>query len=140
MSWFEQGTSNARCIIIQFHRPAELKLKRMCRSMLLPYVHRTYGSFCFQEGRHASWITAEVPDHLKNDGNAMAAGACAHSCPSARFFRPSFLGRPKTVAFCYAKAQQKCHVPLTFAWYRGAPAAHEVLYHFIGNNVHWTMK
>ena len=36
MSWFEQGTSNARCIIIQFHRPAELKLKRMCRSVFTP--------------------------------------------------------------------------------------------------------
>ncbi|MBS5725610.1 MAG: hypothetical protein KHW59_07520 [Clostridiales bacterium] len=28
MSWFEQGTSNPRRVIMQFHRPAKLKLKR----------------------------------------------------------------------------------------------------------------
>ena len=28
MSWFEQGTSKPRRVIMQFHRPAKLKLKR----------------------------------------------------------------------------------------------------------------
>lgn len=36
MSWFEQGTSSARCIITQLHRPAELKLKRMYTRHLAP--------------------------------------------------------------------------------------------------------
>lgn len=53
MSWFEQGTSNARCTITQFHRPAELKLKRILAVCLLPYVLRTYGNFCFwKEAAH----------------------------------------------------------------------------------------
>lgn len=33
MRGFEQGTSKARCIIIQFHRPAELKLRRIYKGI-----------------------------------------------------------------------------------------------------------
>ena len=46
MRWFEQDTSNLRCNLTQFHRPAKLKLTRTGRSgIALPYVHRTYGFF-----------------------------------------------------------------------------------------------
>ena len=36
MRWSEQDTSNPRCIIIQFHRPAKLKLVRICAEGLFP--------------------------------------------------------------------------------------------------------
>ena len=47
MRWFEQGTSNARCIITQFHRPAELKLKRMCRRISSPVCLPNIREFLF---------------------------------------------------------------------------------------------
>lgn len=36
MRGFEQGASTARCTIIQFHRPAELKLIRICERYAFP--------------------------------------------------------------------------------------------------------
>ena len=47
ISWFEQGTSSARCIITQFHRPAELKLKRMYTRHAAPVCSPDIREFYF---------------------------------------------------------------------------------------------
>ena len=49
MSWFEQGTSYVRCIIIQFHRPSELKLKRMYMSGMFPVCSPDIRDFYFEK-------------------------------------------------------------------------------------------
>ena len=81
MSWFEQGTSNARCTITQFHRPAELKLKRMCRSVCSRMFSERMGVFLFfrAKGGGALWSTVEVISKSQNDGHKAAVGVSACS-------------------------------------------------------------
>ena len=94
MRGFEQGASRTRRIITQFHRPAELKLKRMCRSRIAPVCsHRTDGSFCiFGDRGRALWITGEVADNSQSDGTGTAGGASAHSGFLTMPFAPSLCG------------------------------------------------
>ena len=89
MSWFEQGTSNARCTITQFHRPAELKLKRILAACLLPYVLEHTGIFVL-EGGGAPWITVEAACSSQNDGSGISAGVFASSGLFSMPFGPSF--------------------------------------------------
>ena len=69
MSWFEQGTSKARRAITQFHRPAELKLKRMGQNSFPPCSYRTRGMFYF----------------LRKAGTTMSCDSCKQKIFSKRW-------------------------------------------------------
>ena len=88
MSWFEQDTSKARCIIIQFHCPAELKLRRMYRSVCnvsaLPHVLTGHAVFLFEERQvNALWKMDEVDFGSQSDGKYSGALAGADALAQA---------------------------------------------------------
>ena len=84
MRGFEQGTSNARCIIIQFHRPAELKLKRnrdrKCFPVCLPDIRDFFGfieSTAFYETKCSAGVSqrgkaAAAEKNMPQAGNSAA--------------------------------------------------------------------
>lgn len=99
MSWFEQGTSSARCIITQLHRPAELKLKRMYTRHLAPVCSPDIRELLlFKRRRRQQWNTVHATGFFQNDGDPASAGACARSGFSA-FAGHRFWGFLKAVAF-----------------------------------------
>ena len=69
MSWFEQGTSSARCIITQLHRPAELKLKRMYTRHLAPVCSPDIRELLFlKEGGASNGTQFTQQDFFKTMG------------------------------------------------------------------------
>ena len=79
MRWFEQDTSSARCIIIQFHRPAKLKLRRMDRSAWFPCVLPNMRFFYFSGNCPAGTVLQRRETALRElycSGEKLPRGNC----------------------------------------------------------------
>ena len=77
MSWFEQGASNARCIIIQLHRPAELKLRRMCRRVFTPVCSPDMREFFLLWKEAFSWNPGKDESKPQHGTCRQAGDRCA---------------------------------------------------------------
>ena len=89
MRGFEQGASTARCTIIQFHRPAELKLIRICERYAFPVCSPDIQGFL-------SWEKRSMKENAEDErkvGTLMYHSSSSGSAKRCRAERGSLLRR-----------------------------------------------